>query len=117
MVKTRLYSVVMILGLLPLLLVACRPASTPALPPAIEEPERPTLSNPPTIVEPEELALPTTLKRDYQLTPGRSKFDNTGLAIGKTAVNFTLRDIYGTEFRLSRLLAEKPVMMVFGSFT
>jgi hypothetical protein len=33
------------------------------------------------------------------------------------AVDFTLKDTYGSEYSLSALLAEKPVVMVFGSFT
>lgn len=62
--------------------------------------------------------LSTDLKRGYTLaTAGSGDFDNVGLEIGELAINFTLMDIYGREFRLSRLLAEKPVVMVFGSFT
>lgn len=40
-----------------------------------------------------------------------------GLEEGGKAVNFKLKDIHGSEFVLSRLLAKKPVVMVFGSFT
>jgi len=58
-----------------------------------------------------------TLRRNCQITQGSDNFNETGLAVGGTAVNFTLKDINGSEVRLSRLLAEKPVMMVFGSFT
>jgi cytochrome oxidase Cu insertion factor (SCO1/SenC/PrrC family) len=44
-------------------------------------------------------------------------FDNAGLKVGEKAVNFTLRDVYGKEYRLSSLLVEKPVILIFGSFT
>ncbi len=64
-----------------------------------------------------EPVLLDTLRRNCQITQGSDKFENIGLLIGDTAVNFTLKDIHGSEFRLSQLLAEKPVMMVFGSFT
>ena len=64
-----------------------------------------------------EPVLLDTLKRNCQINRGSGNFDQTGLAVGETAVNFTLKDINGSEFRLSRLLAEKPVLMIFGSFT
>ena len=44
-------------------------------------------------------------------------FKDVGLSIGQRAVNFTLKDTQGAEFRLSQLLVERPVVMVFGSFT
>jgi peroxiredoxin len=44
-------------------------------------------------------------------------FDDTGLEIGELAVGLTLKDAGGAEFDLSGLLAKKPVVMVFGSFT
>jgi hypothetical protein len=84
---------------LALLIVACGPASTPTRAPAIEETEEPVLSN--------------NLKRDCQFTP----FNNADLVVGEIAVNFTLKDIHASEFSLSQLLAEKPVLMIFGSFT
>lgn len=40
-----------------------------------------------------------------------------GLRVGDIAVDFTLKDIHGTEYTLSHLLAEKPVALVVGSFT
>ena len=104
MVGAKLGLVVTITSLLAFLIVACGPASTPTRAPAIEEPEEPVLS--------------TALKRDCRLNQSSfGNFSNAGLGIGEMAVNFTLSDIHGNEFRLSRLLAEKPVMMVFGSFT
>ena len=74
-------------------------------------------SNPNITIESVEPVLLDTLKRNCQITQGSGNFNETGLAVGETAVNFTLKDTNGTEFRLSRFLAEKPVMMVFGSFT
>ena len=73
----------------------------------------------PIETRPEEPTLSNTLLRDCDptQTSGGGDFDDGGLQIGEKAVNFTLRDIHGTEYRLSQLLAEKPVMMVFGSCT
>jgi len=65
----------------------------------------------------EEPELSAVLKKDCSPASARGDFGNIGLQVGEVAVNFTLRDIHGAEFRLSRFLAEKPVMMVFGSFT
>jgi len=70
-----------------------------------------------TDCEPIEPVLLDELKRNCQITQGSGNFNQTGLAVGEIAVNFTLRDINGSEFRLSQFLAEKPVMMIFGSFT
>ncbi len=100
-------------------------SESPVIPPALTPPElssSPSLTPTPTTtsnVEPEEPVLSDSLKRDCQLTqsPVRGDPESAGLRVGEKAFNFTLRDIYGTEFRLSRLLAEKPVVMVFGSFT
>jgi len=103
MVRAKLYLVMAILGLLAVPIVACSSAPTHT-------------SDPSTIVETEEPMLSTTLKRNCPPTV-RGNFDSVGLAIGEMAVNFTLKDIHGNEFVLSRLLAEKPVVMVFGSFT
>jgi len=40
-----------------------------------------------------------------------------GLGVGQRAVDFTLKDTDGREYSLSRLLAKRPVVVVFGSFT
>ncbi len=44
-------------------------------------------------------------------------FENVGLAVGESAIDFTLRDVDGNTFNLAELLSEKPVVMVSGSFT
>jgi cytochrome oxidase Cu insertion factor (SCO1/SenC/PrrC family) len=49
--------------------------------------------------------------------PGTYATDKTGLAVGSQAINFTLKDTAGNEVRLSKLLAEKPVVLIFGSFS
>ena len=36
---------------------------------------------------------------------------------GETAIEFTLMDVDGQPYILSELLKEKPVVLVFGSFT
>ena len=43
--------------------------------------------------------------------------DKTGLAVGTQAINFTLKQVDGTEVRLSKLLAERPVVLIFSSYT
>ncbi len=61
--------------------------------------------------------LSDELIREMQRTRRPGGFDNVGLAIGDTAVDFTLKDIEGNTVSLRSLLSEKPVVMVFGSFT
>jgi hypothetical protein len=36
---------------------------------------------------------------------------------GDLAVEFTLRDVYGNAYTLSEMLQEKPVVLIFGSYT
>jgi len=43
--------------------------------------------------------------------------DKVGLPVGEKAVNFTLKNLKGNDVRLSQLLAEKPVVLIFGSFS
>lgn len=64
-----------------------------------------------------ELSAELRKNSEMMTSGGKRGFNESGLGIGETAVNFTLRDIDSREFRLSGLLAEKPVVMVFGSFT
>ena len=61
--------------------------------------------------------LSDALKHNCSQSGSRGGFASAGLDVGATAVDFTLRDVYGDEYTLSRMLAEKPVVMVFGSFT
>jgi cytochrome oxidase Cu insertion factor (SCO1/SenC/PrrC family) len=94
--------------LAPLLLLACLAACVPA---ATATPtETPNVANTP--VEP---VLSGVLNQDCG-APGAFATDETGLAVGAEAVNFTLEDTEGNEVRISQLLAEKPVVMIFGSF-
>lgn len=55
--------------------------------------------------------LSDDLKRDCL------EFSAGSLQVGELAIDFTLKDIHGTELTLSQLVAEKPVVMVFGSYT
>ncbi len=61
--------------------------------------------------------LSNDLIRDIERTIRSGDFDNVGLTIGETAVDFTLKDVDGNTVSLRGLLSEKPVVMVFGSFT
>jgi peroxiredoxin len=40
-----------------------------------------------------------------------------GPDVGELAIDFALRDVDGNEHTLSQLLADKPVVLIFGSFT
>ncbi len=61
--------------------------------------------------------LSDALLRGCERAETSRNFSNVGLAVGETAVGFTLQDTQGNIVNLSALLIEKPVMMVFGSFT
>ena len=112
--KAKLCMLIAILCLVALPVIACSSTSTPTVtPPTTEEPAP---SSHPTVVGPGEPVLPTTLKRGCSPSRG-GNFNNAGLAIGETAINFALKDTHSNEYVLSRLLSEKPVVMIFGSFT
>ncbi len=40
-------------------------------------------------------------------------FENVGLAVGESAIDFTLRDVDGNTFNLAQLLSEKPVVVIY----
>ncbi len=61
--------------------------------------------------------LSNVLIRDCQRTAPSGGFENVGLAVGETAIDFTLKDVDGNTVSLASLLGEKPVVMIFGSFT
>ena len=86
-------------------LVACSQDSEPT-PSSIED-------------EPAEVALSDALSRDCQesQSPVGGNFNTVGLRIGEKAIDFTLKDITGGEYKLSQLLVEKPVIMILGSCT
>ena len=101
---SRLLSTVMVV-LVSALLLACSSAEDTA-------PARTTAPGEATISKMTNLASSDALTRDCQRGQGSS-----GLEVGKVAVDFTLKDTQGREYSLSALLTEKPVVMVFGSFT
>jgi hypothetical protein len=76
------------------------------LPPAT--PATTPMPPPPPGVAPQ---LPTVLERNCQRGDAGAPLE------GELATDFTLKDTQGNEFTLSAMLAEKPVVMVFGSFT
>ncbi len=63
------------------------------------------------------LVLSDELIREMKRTRRSGDFDDVGLSIGERAVDFTLRDVDRNTVSLRSLLSEKPVVMVFGSFT
>ena len=113
MVRVKSSLVVMVVGILALVVGACMPAGSPSPNQTPHGDEKAVASN-----SPAEPVLSGALTRGCTPTtrPGGG-FATIGLSEGEKAVNFKLEDVHGNEFVLSRLLAEKPVVMVFGSFT
>jgi hypothetical protein len=46
-----------------------------------------------------------------------NEFNQVGPDVGETAINFSLESTTGGNITLSELLVEKPVVLIFGSFT
>ncbi len=91
------------------------PAEGDAPPPVESDAPPPPPESDAPVVPPVESSAPL-LSGD--LTRGCQRGVGTnGLAVGTPAVDFTLDDTMGQRYTLSAMLAEKPVMMVFGSFT
>ncbi|MGD2216805.1 MAG: hypothetical protein PVJ64_08610 [Gemmatimonadales bacterium] len=79
-------------------------------------------SNPPQTPTPE-------LRRELELTSNCYNWpvqefsavnhaeETTSVSEGQQAIDFTLKDTEGVEYRLSELLRSRPVLIVFGSFT
>ena len=97
--KAKPCLLIAILGLVALSVIACN-----------------STSSPPADVGFAEQALPTTLERGCSPST-LENVNDAGLAVGEMAIDFTLNDTYGNEYVLSQLLVEKPVVMIFGSFT
>ena len=103
-------------GKLALLLGACAGADiTVRAPTAVPSPG--SSPAPDTVVQEPMGLLSDALIRNCEDNRGAGGFQNVGLDDGAMAVDFTLTDTVGTTFSLSELLGEKPVVMVFGSFT
>lgn len=45
------------------------------------------------------------------------EFNQAGPGVGETAIDFSLESTAGEQITLSALLVEKPVVLIFGSFT
>ena len=59
-----------------------------------------------------------TIKNRQEATTWQRKYDVGAPKIGDTAPDFELRDLLGEDpIRLSSFLGEKPVVLIFGSFT
>ena len=61
--------------------------------------------------------LSDALTRNCNPARASGDFGSLGLTEGEIAVDFTLKDVHGKPTSLAGLLSEKPVVMVFGSFT
>ena len=104
-IKFRLVLIALLISLL--LAGACAFETTPPGPVTLTETLPVTTPAVKSITEPQ---LSDRLVSDGKSNPN-------GLKPGDLAVNFTLKDVQGKETTLSKLLGEKPVVMVFGSFT
>ncbi len=117
MLRVILWLGMMAIGVLILAFGACAstvtPAPTTTPTPNLEQGEVPDS----VIHETKGPELSDALIRGCERTRPSGGFENVGLAVGETAVDFTLRDVHGNTVSLAGLLAEKPVVMVFGSFT
>ena len=131
-------------ALISLLLLACSPATqepvaesargdvqptaTPPISTAVSEPTAtPPISTPP----PETTVVPSTSTAapwptagvlptlSTELVRGCEARDRSarGPQAGEPAIEFTLMDVDGDPYTLSELLQEKPVVLIFGSFT
>lgn len=105
MFRRIIWSVITAIIILALVCVACTSA---------DEPSEITDSGIPGTTE---IILSDALLRNCERSEALRDFNNSGLVVGETAVDFTLQDTQGNIISLSGLLIEKPVMMVFGSFT
>jgi len=101
--------------------------------PTTPDKENPPAATKPEVTKPEVTKPETTKPAGTVTTPAESNApvlssdltrgcqrggDGTrGLPVGALAVDFTLDDTTVQRHTLSNLLAEKPVVMVFGSFT
>ncbi len=111
MLRVILWLGMMAISVLILSFGACAPTVTPT--PNLEPSEVPDS----VIHETKGPELSDALMRGCERTRASGGFENVGLAVGETAVDFTLQDVHGNTVSLAGLLAEKPVVMVFGSFT
>lgn len=50
-------------------------------------------------------------------THGASPYTAGGLSVGDSAYDFTLKDIDGNPHKLSNLIAQKPVVLIWGMYT
>ena len=104
-----------------LLAVACAPVASPA-PASKGTPDIKGVSTLATLEattggEPIAPVLTGELTADCQPDVESRDGMGRGLKTGERAIDFTLEDVGGAEVRLSRLLVERPVVMIFGSFT
>jgi hypothetical protein len=72
-----------------------------------------------TLLDSPVLQSPENLKRNCEpkIADTRDSYRFEGLKVGTIAIDFTLKDTFGNEVTLSKLLGEKPVVLILGSFT
>ena len=122
--SSSLWRLVLLLLLACLLagLAACS-AATPAATPT--PPVSPTVGGAGGQSAATATVTPTPRPQAPAIEPARSlarnceqrSFAARPMTAGQIVIDFTLKDVKGKEYTLSSLLAEKPVIMIFGSFT
>ncbi len=98
-------------------LSACGPETIPNQEPTQPVSEESGSASIPTIDESKRPLLSDALIRNCGRDRISGGFGKRGLVEGDTAIDFTLKDIRGSIVSLSGLLSEKPVVMIFVSFT
>lgn len=99
------------------LLAACGTAAPTATPGAV--PPSPTASATPTVT-PTPRPVPPSLEAASKLLRRCDQGQSSSarpMTPGQLAIDFTLKDTKDNAYTLSSLLANKPVVMIFGSFT
>ena len=106
------------LTLTSLLLAACSPATQEPAVGKTPVDEQPTGTPPVSTGVPEAPpGVSPVLSTDLVRGCERCNSSALGPQVGEPAIEFALMDVDGKRYVLSELLQEKPVVLVFGSFT
>jgi hypothetical protein len=123
LVNLCLFFVLIVSACTPSLVQTEKPASTePSVQPLQSEAVSDDLGPAETSIPSTAIPEPTqgaTLELSTDLVRGCDRRDGTGpeLQEGDTAFEFSLMDVNGNTFVLSEMLKEKPVALIYGSFT
>ena len=119
---SRVCRLFLLLACLLVALAACStaaPTATPTVPPNVGGSGGPTAAATPTATATPR-PLPPALDPASKLARNCEQYASFAarpMVPGQLAIDFTLKDTKGKEYALSSMLAQKPVVMIFGSFT